>query len=134
MLFNRVMTAPGGQLPVVSRSGQGIFAHIDPTLVSTDAALTITVAQMSGGSITYTGFTAGRVITTPTAALILAAAPDMDVGDTFTIIMSATVAFAGTFAAGTGVTLAGRATIPASSTVFVVVKKTSATTVTWTVL
>ena len=43
-------------------------------------------------------------------------------------------AFAGTFAAGTGVTLAGKATVPASGHVNLLVTRTGAATVTVTVL
>lgn len=133
-LFNRILTSPGGQLPVQSRQGQGTFAALKPTIVATDAAMTMTVAQMSGGVVLYSSLSAGRVVTTPTAALILAAATDMDIGDTFSFYVSAQAAFAVTWAAGTGVTLAGRATTPASSFSLVIVEKLSATTVSWTVL
>jgi len=134
MLFKRVdhtsMYVPG-----MSRSGigTGLFANIRPVAVATDANVTLTVDQMAGGMIQYTGFTAGRNLTTPTAALILAAATDMDVGDAFSFIVSVVPAFAGTWVAGTGVTLAGRATVPASSWAIVTVTKLSATTVEWRV-
>jgi hypothetical protein len=133
-LFNRVLTAPSGQLPVVSRQGQGMIAFLKPTIVATDAAMTMTVAQMAGGVVLYSSLSAGRVVTTPTAALILAAAGDMDIGDTFTFLVSAQAAFAVTWAAGVGVTLVGRATVPASSYSVVIVEKLSATTVSWTTL
>lgn len=133
-LFNRVMTSPGSQLPVQSRQGQGNFAALKPTIVTTDAAMTMTVAQMSGGAVIYSSFSAGRAVTTPAAALILAAAADMDIGDTFSFYVSAQAAFAVTWVAGTGVTLAGRATTPASSFSLIIVEKLSATTVSWTVL
>jgi len=134
-LFNRVLTAPGGQMPVVSRQGMGLVgAMLDPLLVATDAAITLTVADIARGAIMYTGFSAGRVLTTPTAALILAAAPDMDIGDTFTFFVSIQDAFAGTWAAGVGVTLAGYATTVASGKSMIVVRKDSATAVTWFVL
>lgn len=133
-LFTRVVTSPGSQMPVVSRQGQGMIAHLKPTIVATNADMTMTVAQMAGGVIIYSSFSAGRAVTTPTAALILAAAGDMDIGDTFTIVVSAQAAFAATWVAGAGVTLAGRATTPASSFSMVIVEKLSATTVSWTVL
>lgn len=131
-LFSRALTAAtGSSLPKVTRPGAGLFAFLRRTAVATDANLTMTVDQMAGGLVHYTGFTAGRNITTPTAALILAAAPDMDIGDSFTFVVSITPAFAGTWVAGTGVTLAGRATTPASSYSLVTVTKLSATTVEW---
>jgi uncharacterized membrane protein (DUF441 family) len=58
----------------------------------------------------------------------------MDIGDSFTFWVSVTTAFAVTWAAGTGVTLAGRATVVANTAQMVVVTKTAATTVTWTAL
>lgn len=134
MLFKRVdhtsMYVPG-----MSRSGvgTGLFANIRPVAVSADAAQSLTVDQMAGGMIQYTGFTAGRNLTVPTAAAILAAATDMDIGDSFSIIVSITTGFAGTWVTNTGVTLAGRATVPASSWAIVTVTKLSATTVEWRV-
>lgn len=132
-LFTRFLTAPGSNIPAVSRAGDGLMANLNPAIVATDAAVTMTVAQMAGGMVQYSSFSAGRVITTPTAALILAAAPDMDIGDSFSFIVSVVPGFAGTWAAGTGVTLAGRATTPASSWSVVTVTKLSATTVRWLV-
>jgi hypothetical protein len=116
------------------RQGDGILANISPVEVTADTAQTLTVAQIAGGAINYTGFSAGRNLTTPAAADILAAYPDMDVGDSFSFLVSIQDAFAGTWVAGAGVTLAGRATTPASSWSWVVVTKTSDTTVTWRVL
>jgi hypothetical protein len=86
---------------------------------------------MSTGVLYYSALSAGRAVTTPTAALILAAAPDMDVGDSFVFLVSIQDAFAITWAAGADVTLRGRATTPASSSTWIVVTKTSDTAVTW---
>jgi hypothetical protein len=132
-LFKRVLTAPGTNIPEVSRAGLGFIGALQISSVATDAAVTMTVAQMAGGYVQYTGFTAGRAITTPTAALILAAAPDMDIGDSFSFVVSIVPAFAGTWTAGVGVTLSGRATTPASTWSIVTVTKTAAATVTWNV-
>jgi hypothetical protein len=133
MLFKRVQLRDNAGLPQISRSSSGFLGNITPTAVATDAAVTMTVAQMAGGMVQYTGFSAGRAITTPTAALILAQSPIMDIGDSFSIIVSIVPAFAGTWTAGTGVTLSGRATTPASSWSIVTVTKTAAATVTWNV-
>lgn len=135
MLFKRpVITCNGQELNARGGAGMGEISNISVRTISADANTTLTVADMSGGAVLFTGFTAGRTITTPTAAQIIAAAPDMDIGDSFALTLSVSVAFAGTYAAGTGVTLAGRATLPASSSTYVVVTKTSSTTVTWTAL
>jgi hypothetical protein len=131
-MFKRVLTGQGAGLPGIYAQGKGLYANLIPTLIATDAALTLTLAQMAGGLVTFTGFSAGRAVTTPTAAAILAAEPDMDVGDSFSFLASVTTAFAGTWTAGVGVTLTGRATLPASSTLQVItVTKLSATTVSW---
>ena len=134
MLFKRILTAASGSsLPQTSTAGMGFFANIKPKVDATNANLTMTVADMAGGMVQYSSFAAGRTVTTPTAALILAACPDMDVGDSFSFIVSVVPAFALTWAAGTGVTLEGSATVEASTWTIVTVTKTSSTTVTWNV-
>jgi len=129
----RPMVQDGG-LTRAARQGDNAVVGRSVLSVSADANRTLTVADIAGGIVQFTGFTAGRTLTTDTAANILAANAWMDIGDSFEILVSCVAAFAGTWAAGTGVTLAGRATTPASSYSVVVVSKTSATTVTWTVL
>jgi hypothetical protein len=133
-LFNRFLIGPSqSQIPRAARGGDGLCAFLIPTIIATDANLTLTVAQIATGIVQFSAFSAGRNVTTPTAALMLAAAPDMDIGDSFSFIVSAQAAFAATYVAGTGVTLQGRATTPASSFSIVTVIKTSATTVIWNV-
>lgn len=131
MLFKRVQATDQSGLPQISRAGAGLFCNIRITSKTTDADHTITVAEMSGGMIYYSALSAGRAVTTPTAALILAACPDMDIGDSFSFLVSIQDAFAITWTAGTGVTLDGRATTPASSWSLITVTKTAAATVTW---
>lgn len=134
MLFKRLMATDNAGLPQVSRQGLGMVGNISVVEKTTDAAHTITVAEMGGGCIYYSALSAGRTVTTPTAALILAACPDMDIGDSFCFWVAIQDAFAITWAAGVGVTLAGRATTAASSSSMIVVTKTSATTCNWHVL
>lgn len=132
-LFKRVLVGQGASLPGIYAQGQGLFANLIPTLIATDAAIGLTTQQMAGGLVVFTGFTAGRAVTVPTGAQITAACPDMDVGDSFSILASVTVAFAATWTANTGVTIAGRTTLPASSTLQVItVTKTGTNTYTWT--
>ena len=133
MGFKRGMILDG-QLARPMRAGDG--SAWAPNLVTNaaDAIYTVTVADLANGAMLVTGLSAGRVFTTPTAALILAAFPEMDIGDSIHFKISVSVAFAITWAAGTTVTLAGRATTPASSNSDILVTKTSATAVTWTVL
>ena len=131
MLFKRPLIEAGTVMPAKMRAGDGFLGNPIVTEKTTNADHTITVAEMSTGVLYYSALSAGRAVTTPTAALILAAAPDMDIGDSFCFLVSIQDAFAITWAAGTDVTLAGRATTPASSSTWIVVTKTSATTVTW---
>lgn len=131
MLFKRTLISTASLMPAPIRGGDGFLGNPVVTEKTTNADHTITVAEMSTGVLYYSALSAGRAVTTPTAALILAAAPDMDVGDSFVFLVSIQDAFAITWVAGTDVTLAGRATTPASSSTWIVVTKTSATTVTW---
>ena len=133
MLFKRAqITSYGNELVQRAAVGSGVLDNVT-IAVAPDSATTLTVTQMSGGAIVCTP-TAGRSYTTPTAALILASAPDMDIGDSFAFTLSVLAAFAITWVAGSNVTLAGRPTVPASSNATIIVTKTSATTVTWTSL
>lgn len=131
MLFKRPLIEAGTVMPAKMRAGDGFLGNPVVTEKTTNADHTITVAEMSTGVLYYSALSAGRAVTTPTAALILAAAPDMDIGDSFVFLVSIQDAFAITWTAGADVTLAGRATTPASSSTWIVVTKTSATTVTW---
>lgn len=115
-----------GALSRNARVGDGWFFEPDITLITADANDTVTVSKMAAGCIQYTAFSAGRNLTTDTAANITAAFPEMDIGDILTFKVSCVAAFAGTWVAGTGVTLAGRATCPASSSQEVLLKKTAA--------
>ena len=135
MFFKRaLLTSHGNELTQRSAAGSGTVENLSVAVVATDANLTLTVDQLAGGAVQFSSFTAGRNVTTPTAASILAAAPDMEIGDSFSLYVSCVAAFAATYVAGAGVTLAGRATTPASSFSVVTVKKLSATTVEWRVL
>ena len=131
MLFKRSLISNASLMPTPMRGGDGFLGNPVVTEKTTNVDHTITVAEISTGVLYYSALTAGRAVTTPTAALILAAAPDMDVGDSFVFLVSIQDAFAITWGAGAGVTLQGRATTPASSSTWIVVTKTSATTVTW---
>lgn len=130
-LFLRPLVSEKSGLPRPMRAGDSFLGNLAKTEKTTDANHTITVAEMSTGLLYYSALSANRQVTTPTAALILAAAPDMDVGDSFSFIVSIQDAFAITWVAGAGVTLTGRATTPASSFSIITVIKLSATTVEW---
>lgn len=124
MAYNRALVqSPGTPFP--AGVGAGFLANVLPAAVATDANATITVAQMQAGVVQYTGFTAGRNLTTPTGAQLTAAFPEMSVGDSQVFMVSIVPAFAGTWVAGdANVVLAGRATTPASSSTMVVCTRT----------
>lgn len=130
----RNMVQDNGGLSRNARAGDNHMTCRSLTTIATDANLTLLAADIAGGLVRFSSFSAGRNVTTDTAANILAANPWMDIGDSFEVMVSVTPAFAATYVAGAGVTLAGRATTPASSNSVVVVTKTGAATVTWTVL
>lgn len=132
-MFTRFLHQISTALPMRSSPGVGLAAALRIAGVATDAAVTLTTDQMAGGMVQYTGFSAGRNITTPTGTQIETANPGMNVGDSFSFFVSITTAFAGTWVAGSGVTLAGRATTPASSWSLVTVIKTATNTFTWNV-
>ena len=130
MTFSRAALYDGG-LQRPQRAGDSPLTGLIPLVISADAAATLTVANMAGGALVFTGLTAGRNLTMDTAANILAANPWMDIGDSFTVIISITTAFALTLVTAAGITLAGRATIPASSTCgFITFTRTGAATMT----
>lgn len=71
-------------------------------------------AQILSGIINRSGPVAGYADTLDTAANILAAAPQLTVGDSFSLFVRNTVAFANTVAAGTGIVLGSNTAIAAS--------------------
>ena len=125
----RAMVQDGG-LARNSRAGDNTMTGFNPLIVSADANATLTVEAVAGGLIQYTGFTAGRNLTTDTAANYIAANPWMDIGDSFAVEVSIVPAFAGTLVAGTGVTLAGKTTVVASGRALLVFTRTAAATMT----
>lgn len=134
-MFQRFLAGDRGALPQEARAAWGWAANVGaPQVKTTNADHTMSIPELMSGALYYDSLSAGRAVTTPTAALILAANPAMDIGDSFVCLVSIEDAFALTWVAGVGVTLAGRATTPASVSTFVVVTKTAATTVTWFVM
>lgn len=109
-----------------ARTGAGWLAAPSETVLA-DADSTITAAAIAGGLVTQVP-TAARTDTTDTAALIAAAFPNMDIGDTYMFMICAKAAFALTIAGGTGVTASGNLTVPASTGKFFMLVKTGAAT------
>ena len=106
-----------------------------PLTAATDAATTLTAAQLIDGIVTMTP-TAGRALTTPTGAEIIAGLGDTPaVGSTFelTVVNVAAATHAITLTAGaSGVTLAGvagMATVAAASSATYIGRIATASTV-----
>lgn len=134
MGFKRVLVQDGGSVPNKMGPAAGLLSSVQPVEVTADANATITISQINAGAVFFTGFTAGRTLTVPTATVLLAAFGDMDIGDSITLFVSIQDAFAGTWTAAAGVTLRGRSTTPASSWSAVSIVRTGAATFDWIVL
>lgn len=117
-----------------ARPGIGMLANFAASAQTADSAQTISVAKMAGGLYMRSGQTAGRTDTTDTAVNILAANPDMDISDNFCLVVSNLTAQILTIDGGTDVTVGTKTTIAASSWAILVFTKTSATTMTCTIL
>jgi hypothetical protein len=116
MPINRALISSLGGIPRPMRDGDGIIANIRVFEVAADSNQIINITQMQYGAVLFTGFSAGRNLTTPNGAALTLGFPDMDIGDSMCFVVSIQDAFAGTWVAGdANVILAGRATTPASS-------------------
>jgi hypothetical protein len=131
-MFSRACVFEGA-MERQARVGDGWLAN---PLVTTNAASgnqSITVAMIAGGSGVFTGAAGAVNLTFPTASDILAAFPQMDIGDSLVCSLTNTAAQAATFVANTGNTLAGFATTNAN-TRWAIITKTAATTTTITII
>jgi hypothetical protein len=133
-IFKRPYVSNGQNLPRPGFAGSGWLANPRPIVSTQDIALTLTTDQISSGWLTFSSFTAARVVTTPTAAQIIAAmGEDFSIGDTYVFLVSVATAFAATWAAGAGVTLQGSAATEAGTFSLVAITRTGAATVNWNV-
>ena len=124
----RPLVQDSGGLGKNLRGGDAVINCAQPQVVATDGNISLTVTDVLRGVISFSGFTAGRNLTVPTAALLLAAAPNLEVGESLVLEVGISVAYAGTLVTATGITLKGAATIPASGKGKLYFTKTSATT------
>lgn len=110
-----------------SRVGDGLLMH--PKIVTNAAAgnQSITVAQVLGGVALFTGAGGAVAYTVPTAALLLAAMPDMDIGDTYAFKLTNTAAQTATITTADGVTLAGFTTVNAATRTCIITRTGAAT-------
>ena len=131
MSFTRACLYDQG-LERLARAGD--YQLLNPVITTNAAAgnQSITIPMISGGVGVFTGAAAGVQYTIPVAADIIAAYPQMDIGDSvmFTIVNTA-AQIATLNTAATGVTYAGFTTANAQTRQGIITK-TSATTVTCT--
>lgn len=134
MGFNRVQLSADGTLPQKMRAGDGLLANILPKNYNTETDETITISELSGGAI-YQGLTLTSDVTytLPTAAIIAAEWPEMDVGDAFSFYVGNNQAgvFDVIIAVGAGITAVGTnnnlSVGPQSGKLFTLVKTAAAT-------
>ena len=127
--FVRGLVAGGNDVARAMNVGDGYLANPRAASMAADAASTITVDDIAGGLILRSGMTADRIDTSPTATLIAAAFPNMDIGDSFTFKISNQVAgFQTTIAGGTGVTASGNLVVLEATMHEFVLTKTGAAT------
>lgn len=94
-----------------------MFYETTPDTIATAGNATFTTAQVLGGIILRDPAGGARTDTTPTAAALVAAAPGVAIGSTFSLLIrnTADAAETITIAGGTGVTVSGTATIAQSN-------------------
>ena len=131
-MFLRACVKPTAALEREAQVGDGWLAMPKITTDATAGNRTLTVEGMLGGVIVNTGAAGAVAYTYPTGALIAAAFPEMDIGDTYVFKVVNTAAQVATYTtAASGTTLAGLVTANANSRT-VVMQKTAAAAFTLT--
>ena len=115
-------------LPRQARVGDGFMANPRITSVATAGDLTVTVAAVLGGVAQFTGAAGAVAYTLPLAVDLIAAMPDMDIGDSYVFAISNTAAQVATVTTNIGITLSGNAATINASMKWIVLTKTAATT------
>ena len=116
MGVNRAQIDRAGNFVQSQPVGERLLSQATLVADATAGASTISVAALLGGITQRTGPGAGYTDTFPAAANLLAAQPELSVGDSFEYTFRNTVAFAMTAAAGEGVVLGSNVDVPASNT------------------
>ena len=134
MGFNRTQVDDGSRLAAPSRAGVGLLANFIPTNFNAETDETITIAQLGGGAILQgLTLTSDVVYTLPTATIVAAEYPEMDIGDaySFYVANNQAAAFDVVMAVGAGMTAIGTnnnlTVAPQSSKLFTLVKTAAAT-------
>lgn len=99
-----------------ANAGDTLMSQLVPVTETTAGNVTLTAAEILSGWIQRSGPGAGFTDTWPTADSIISQMPDVQVGDCFQLIYQNTVAFAMTFAAGTGI-VSGTGTLNVAASV-----------------
>ena len=127
-MFTKGLISKSGQMQKALQSDNpmcGLVAIVNPAV----GASVITAGMLSGG-VYVSAITSAVTHTTDTAVNILAANPDMSIGDTAAVIVSNPTAHILTLAGGTGVTASGTLTVAAGAARTFLLTKTSETTMT----
>ncbi len=132
-MFLRTNVSADGKLPQPLRGGHGFIGQpsVHQRVAETDE--TLTVNDISGGIVQQqTTLTSDVSYTLPTAALILAEYPEMDIGDTITLFVknAQAAAFDVVLVVGAGITKLGTnntlSTPPQATNVFTLEKSAAA--------
>lgn len=121
-------------LPRKERGGDGYGANAAVIKNAGAGAQAISLAQILGGIAFFSGAAGAVAYTLPTTAQLLAALPDMDIGDSYHFKLINTAAFAATITAGDGSTTVEGLPIANADTREVVLQRTGAATITATCL
>jgi hypothetical protein len=101
--------------PVAVALGTRVLSYAGAPVALTDAAVTLTSAQLLNGTLNAAAFTAGRVLTLPTAAALVAALSGAIKGTSLTVTIICGSGGTATVAAGAGGSLIGNAVVLASA-------------------
>jgi hypothetical protein len=128
MAVNKVMIKDAGNMMIDAPQGAGFMDRVRVSNNTTDADYTLTVADVMGGIYQRSGTNTSRSETLPTMALLVAANPNWDIGETLRFdIANASSANSTTIVTGSGITLVGSATVPVNGRRSVYLRKDSAT-------
>jgi len=132
-MFIRPLVREGGMTRPMN-AGDGLAANFNPKAYAAEVDATITTSELAGGLIHQgTTLSSDVIYTLPTSALIVAAFPDMNIGDAYSFMVtnSQLAAFDVVIAVGTGQTAVGAnntlSVPPQASRVFTLVKTAAAT-------
>lgn len=111
-------------------AGDGWLANPRITVSAVDDAQVLGAAGIAGGIAQFTTLTANRIVTTDTAAAILAALPQLEDGDCYPFLVSnVDASHKVTLAGGASVTASGSLDVLLNTHRFFLIRRTSSTTV-----